>query len=216
MNTLGIVIVTTGSRPDWLRLAYDSCVGIADQIEVVHNNYGTVINKDGYRYRGIADALNSGILALNTDWIMRLDDDNLLIAPSARTLLQRLKHEPGYDNCELISVVCEFFGDVDHPWCEHTFGYPLSLDGILQQNQVAAGSWFRKSLWRMIGQFEPMEFEDWRFWIRCARLGLRHKHYAEPVYKHRVHNANLGQTLTDEELAYWNHKVKIPPGIELS
>ncbi len=50
------------------------------------------------------------------------------------------------------------------------------LDLLLRMNTVPAPAVFRRDLWRNLGGFcedRAQTFEDWEFWIRCAKAGAR-------------------------------------------
>jgi hypothetical protein len=84
-----------------------------------------------------------------------------------------------------------------------TWGSNLCAVNVEGENRVTAGSWFQKSLWREIGGFEPIEFEDWRFWVQCSRRKVSTHHFSEPVYRHRLHPNNLGCLMSAAESEHW-------------
>lgn len=58
-----------------------------------------------------------------------------------------------------------------HPVCD--------LDVLLTGNTVAAPSPFRRSLWANLGGFNEdraQTYEDWEFWLRCAKAGATFKY----------------------------------------
>ena len=188
--TLGIVIVTGGTREQMLIDAHESAQVVADDVLVVNNTFRLPGN------HGIGAALNHGIHRLKTDWIMRLDDDNLLIHEAATDLKRRLPEIVGYD---VVTAPCVLIDS--HARYTGMFGRALNPDTFEVENHIQAGCWFRRALWDAIGGFEEHDFEDWRFWIQAKRLGCAFMHQEEPYYMHRVWEDNLGSKFSPTELS---------------
>jgi glycosyltransferase involved in cell wall biosynthesis len=46
------------------------------------------------------------------------------------------------------------------------------LSSFLEGNRIIISSLFKKSVWKQVGGFRDMGYEDWDFWVRCLREGF--------------------------------------------
>lgn len=57
-----------------------------------------------------------------------------------------------------------------------------------QQNMLPAFSMWRTKSWRAVGEFsEQIGYEDWDWWIRGLKMGMKYNVLDRPVYHYRQH-----------------------------
>lgn len=119
---------------------------------------------------GVGAAMNAGVRDSfqGDDYIVTLGADDKIgsryLAEAERLL------DGGADivYCDRMLFGARIERAASHPTCD------LSL--LLTGNTVAAPSPFRRSLWANLGGFNEdrgQTYEDWEFWLRCAKAGAR-------------------------------------------
>jgi GT2 family glycosyltransferase len=152
------VSVLTPSLPE-RRLLLDECKDsvAAQTVPVAH-----LVHVDEDR-EGPAKARNLLALRADTEWLLPVDDDDLLDPDCVRVLL---------DSSD---------GDVVYPWCrvEGNPGWtPNRLfrpDTLLRHNFIPVTALVRRDLWLEVGGMdeELRQFEDFDFWRKCLAAGAR-------------------------------------------
>ena len=142
--------------------------------------------------RGIAKSLNTGIRLAKSDYILRMDDDDLC----ADTRLYKQKaYLETHPDVELVTSDYEYFGDmnerrvsfegeVSRAWSLVTcpFDHPTVM--------------FRKSFFAGNGLCYDEDrgyVEDWELWLRAFGRGMRVGCIHEVLFYHRWHNGSAGQ-----------------------
>ncbi len=79
---------------------------------------------------------------------------------------------------------------------------------LVRQWLPGAGALTRRSLWEQAGGYSEarqLKFgnEDWEFWIRAAKVGLRAAHVPEPLYRYRRQSHGM-----DARLRFHEHKTR--------
>lgn len=126
---------------------------------------------------------NEAITFTPTDWICRLDVDDLLY-PHAFT---RLDDWP--------ADVCAFGINMNG---QHGLIPPrVTATDILASphNLLFAGSPFRRSVWERTPGFRDIVYNDWGFWRDCARAGATFLPTDTIDYLYRLHGANTSSQI---------------------
>jgi hypothetical protein len=118
--------------------------------------------------RGPGEARNAGIRAATAEMVLPLDADDLL-APRALERYERaLLADPG---ASFAHSHVRFFGAVRGRLDVPPFNPYLELD----HNRLVVTALIRRSVFTGLGAWYPATriYEDWSFWLSCARAGLR-------------------------------------------
>ncbi len=128
--------------------------------------------------------VNDAIEFTHTDWICRLDVDDI-IYPRAYEHLE---------DCTADVYALGYF----HAGTEH-YAPPLTAADLLRRpdNPLAAASPFRRWLWEA-QPYRDMHFDDWAFWIDAAKAGATFSASPTIDYEYRQH---AGQVTARGDLA---------------
>lgn len=202
-----VLLPVKGESP-WLQEALDSLVDQDLQFHLVLVQHGpdmSQITERSRRFHSVSlvrvrcsatlgQALNEGLKRCQTDFVARLDADD--IAKPGR-LLRQYRLLKGRDNAAFVASSVELI-DSDGV----TFGVKSVPDsnslyrGLLWRNRIAHPSvMLRKSLVQQAGGYDPnaVHCEDYELWLRL----LRHHHAittADALTKYRVHDAQVTRT----------------------
>lgn len=130
--------------------------------------------------------VNEGIASMNTDWICKMDMDDIIF-PHAFN---------GLHDC--LADVYMFGIQLDEKWLP---AHHITAKDVLRSNHnlIFSGSPFKRWVWEKQG-FRDMICEDWMFWIDAAKNGARFQASPNIDYEYVIHGDNI--TLhTDMEVA---------------
>lgn len=136
--------------------------------------------------------VNDAIDFTHTDWICRLDVDDI-IYPRAYEHLE---------DCDADVYALGYF----HDGSEHHAPAGLTADDLLRRtdNPLAACSPFRRWLWEA-QPYRDMLFDDWAFWIDAAKAGATFAASPTIDYEYRRHpgmsTARLDTALAHAQIA---------------
>lgn len=154
-----------------------------------------VLRNDGNT--GVAGSLNRGIAASDSEFVARLDADDLAQPERLARQLAFLREQPQVD---LVGSHMGLFRSVDegvrgvlaHPLADATIKTVL-----VQRNAISHPSLMaRRSFFADVGPYNPaLDFaEDYDLWCRGALLGKRYANLAEVLTLYRVHAASVSQS----------------------
>ena len=111
----------------------------------------------------------------NTDWLLPLDDDDLL-------------------DHDFLAVLLPYIQDADvvYGWCRvdginWTPNRLFRASTLRKYNYIPVSALIRKSLFDKVGGFNPeARLEDWDLWLRCLDAGARFKCVDEVIWTYRV------------------------------
>lgn len=143
----------------------------------INSNHG-VRNANGKWYKLIAadDILLPDCISRNVEYVTKHDD--------AQILLSRMEYFGGSDNMTSIhdDIYCNFW--------KLTRKQQYHL--ILLDNWITAPSQFvRKDVWDKLGEYDKKIpfIEDWPFWIKAFKAGVKFDFLDEPTVKYRIHES---------------------------
>jgi glycosyltransferase involved in cell wall biosynthesis len=141
-----------------------------------------------YTCLGLSVARNTGIEAAHGELVLPLDADDT-IRP---TFLER-------------TVAAIEGHDIAATWLQETGTRRGTWDlapfeKIRQQNCLCCCSLYRKSLWQEVGGYDPaaIGYEDWDYWIRCSRRGVKVAVVPERLFHYRFHAESMTATQGSE------------------
>lgn len=121
-----------------------------------------------HEHAGPVETVNRLAERVTTDWLFRLDDDDLLHPEHFQVLWPRLTD----DDADIIYTWCV----VDGGWNEKLYQKPFDADALREENFIPSAACIRTELWRDLGGYrEPAghPHEDWDFWLRALDAGAR-------------------------------------------
>ena len=130
--------------------------------------------------------VNEGIASLSTDWVCKMDMDDIIF-PHAFN---------GLHDC--FADVYMFGIQLNDKWLP---AHHVTTKDVLRSNYnlIFSGSPFRRWVWEK-QPFRDMICEDWMFWIDAAKNGARFQASPNIDYEYVIHGDNI--TLhTDMEVA---------------
>jgi glycosyltransferase involved in cell wall biosynthesis len=134
----------------------------------------------------VSRARNAGIEAVESEYVLTLDADDLIHPTFLAKTVSVLDADPSLG---LVYTWMVYFGDqqllIPNP--EYDFRV------LVQENFVNTTSLFRRRAWEDVGGFDPDigGYEDWEFWIALGEKGWYGKVVPEPLFFYRRHDASL-------------------------
>ena len=167
------VAVITPTLPERSQLL-DEC---ADSVRAQTHPCTHLVGVDEAR-EGPSVIRNRLAAASDADWLLPLDDDDLIDPDCVEQLLASAQ---GAD------VVVPWCRVEDHdptlePWTPNRLFRPETM---LLYNYVPVTSLVRAELWRDVGGMPTGQVEDWRFWLRCLAEGARFRVVSEVCWTYR-------------------------------
>lgn len=180
------MVITNYNYEQYLKEAIKSALAVSDDVIVVDdcstdNSFEIYKNIEGIGWAknaenlGVSSSRNLGVAMSKYDYIVCLDADDTL--------------NPEIKDIELNTDITAI--GVQHFEARNDTVVPpdnISLDLILQNNQMPVSSPFSKAIWRKVGGFKTMKgYEDWDFWVRCLRAGATIRSERKPLLNYRIH-----------------------------
>ncbi len=120
-----------------------------------------------YNKRGPVDVLNGLSDEVETEWLFRIDDDDLL----------------EWDHFDTLKPYLTKDADIVYSWCEargplpaNQFQVPFNPNSLRYENYIPSAACIRTDLWRSLGGYRTSEWtkhEDHDFWVRALDAGAR-------------------------------------------
>jgi hypothetical protein len=132
-----------------------------------------------YAKRGPVEVLNKLASHVETDWLFRVDDDDVL-------------ERDHFDTCR------PYLQDADvvYSWCRvEGGGYPtmyqreFSANNVQRENNIPSCAFIRTELWNHLGGLREPEWtrhEDWDFWLRALKAGARFRCVPIVTWRYRI------------------------------
>lgn len=122
--------------------------------------------------QGPSVARNALLETVETNWVLFLDDDDLLDEDFVENCYPHLD-----DN------------DVVYTWCRKNFDYPLDIafdaDELRRRNIIPVTTLVRTELLRRVGGFGPGPYEDWHLWLKLLDRGAKFHCTCETKWSYR-------------------------------
>lgn len=167
-----VVVVDDGSANGWLT-------------ELICHEFGIRMLRTASRL-GEAGARNTAIAATEGDYVMPLDDDDIMDRDYVARAVAVLEREPaaGVVYCKL-----QAFGNASFTW-EPAPGW--TLRELIASPRVPSPSLYRRRCWEQAGGYTDgmVIGADWDLWIRIAGHGWRFLRIPEYLVFYRRHEAN--------------------------
>lgn len=174
---LTVIIPTIPERADLLEQALASV-----QAQTVPVEYR--IGED-VEHNGPIATVNALASCVTTDWLFRLDDDDLLDSDHFEVLYRWLA------DADIVYSWCRVEGDTHPP---DFFQQNFAREHLRVANWIPSAAAIRTDLWRELGGLREAEWthnEDWDFWVRAMEAGARFECIPAVTWTYRL---NTGWT----------------------
>lgn len=172
------VCVITPTLPE-RRLLLDECkASVAAQTHACEHLVGVDEAREGPQ-----TVRNRLAAATDADWLLPLDDDDVLDPGCVEDLL---------DACEGADVVypwCRMVGRTDG-WVPNKLWNPLALHRL---NYIPVTALIRRDAFQMLGGYRNVPLEDWDLWRRAELHDLRFRCVPEILWSYRHHQGQSFQ-----------------------
>lgn len=172
------------TTPDRIMIVTDDIIDAVDRTRELGNV--TVIKKTHGHKHHPQVYVNEAIKRIDTDWICKMDVDDRI-------------HPHALDPLEATEADVYMFG-ISHNNTNLPARHVTAHDILTSDhNLVFSGSPFRKWLTHR-AKFRDMIYEDWAFWIECAKQNARFHPSPSIDYEYTMHDHNISQHVDHE---YW-------------
>ena len=148
---------------------------------------------------GVSHARNRGIAAVDSLFVVLLDADDYL-GPNYLYEAEKLLRS----GADVVNTDAILFGTSLGRW---PVPKSTSLAMLLQRNSVHYCSAFQRSYWAQAGGFdeEMLNWEDYEFWIRVAKLGARIRGMSGDHFYYRQHAPSRSRQAEQIKPQLWNY-----------
>lgn len=109
----------------------------------------------------------------STDWILPLDDDDVLDADCVEVLLK---------NSQDADVVYSFYRPEGADWCANRL---FNAKKLFRRNFIPVTALIRKSMFDVVGGYRKQPLEDWLLWQHLFLHGARFRCVPEVLWSYR-------------------------------
>lgn len=143
-------------------------------------------------------ARNIGVSFAKGEYIMLIDDDDLIVPTHIATMLEKIKDvDLVYSDVEIVQYTTN--NGVREAKARHLFAYELDLAAMRKFSTfVPSGSLYRSYLHDRIGKFDPemKNYWDWDFFLRISeRFTVARSEVAGVLYDFSEENSNQSKDL---------------------
>lgn len=160
----------TASLPERSKLLDECRRSVAAQTVSCEHVFGIDVDREG---PGIVR--NRLAESTDADWLLPVDDDDLLDPTYVERLL------PHLDGADVVYPWCRVEGKPD--WTPNRLYRPETL---LRGNSIPVTALIRRSLWVELGGWRAVEFEDYDLWRRALGVGARFRCVPEVLWSYRI------------------------------
>lgn len=142
-----------------------------------------------YERAGLSEMLNrlaGGAIASGAEWVLQLDDDDLLDPHHLATLASRAH------DADIVYTYCRVTG---RDWDPNS---PFDADRLLEENYIPSNAMIRASLLAELDGWKGQRgHEDWDLWLRALHSGARFASIPEVTWTYRFHGDNMSLVRID-------------------
>jgi hypothetical protein len=180
VNVTVLIPHKRGARDEWLK---DAIGSIPNGVPYM------VLENDGE----LADALNEGVAQASTEFVIRLDDDNLLDPDSVEKLLDAAWDvDVAYPDMVFVTDDLRYISTHETgEFCPNRLMVGNYIDG--------GGAVIRRQAILDVGGYRDLEaWEDWDLWVRMVRAGKRFKGHPEAKHFYRWTEGTRNKTTAEQ------------------
>ena len=169
------VTVLTASIPERLDKL---CEAVASVNRQIVRPKAHLIGVDHAR-RGAPAVLNELAGCADSEWLMVLDDDDVLYPNHLLALLDES------DDVDVVYSSCVWVG---REFAQ--YNRPFDRELLKRKSVVSHTAMFRRDLWAKVEGWRSEWGYDWRFWPRLSQAGARFHHVNEKTWEYRLTGGN--------------------------
>ena len=167
--------VVTPAIPERLGMLNQCCASVTAQTLPVRRH---LIGVDHAR-AGIVSVVNALAEAVDTEWMVILADDDLLLKDFVAQMMPAARNPAGVVYSRPVAVGAN--------WAPYR--YTFSASDLRKANFIPATALIRTDLWRRLGGYDADAFpEDYDFWLRALDAGAFFRHVPEHNWVYRFHS----------------------------
>ena len=202
----------------------DGCGAIADEFAAKDTRYRVIHNEEN---QYLAGALNTGISAARSRYVLPLDADNMLPPRALATLAGELDKDRSmhiaYGNVLFVDADGKtptiYGGRPGHG------GWPMNFRAdwqLLERNMLPSTSMYRREVWELLGGYRRRfrTAEDADFWTRATSYGFRPRMVTEAdtlIYRNREESMSRVEKTPNWTAWYpWTTYGSMPPAAILT
>lgn len=156
----------------------------------------------------LAGALNEALRAVETEFVFRLDADDVLVPPTLQIL------EGACWDVDVAYPSTTFVMPDLVPF-EYANAQPFCPNRLLVKNHVPSCALFRPEKALAVGGYRDMEIlEDWDLWVRMSRVDCRFKAVPEGNVFYRQHDDQRNKRLPEDHARVKAEATKLIVGAE--
>lgn len=134
---------------------------------------------------GASAARNAGIAATDSDLVLCLDADDLLLPKYLERTVDALESTPA---AGIAATRVEMFGTVRGKWRPPAYSVP----GLLAKNCIPSASLFRRVCWEEAGGYSDLPAcQDWDLWLAMVGHGWEWTVVDEVLYRYRRRSGSI-------------------------
>lgn len=160
--------VITPSLPDRKLLLQQCRESVSTQTVPVHHAVGVDTKRVGPQL--MRNTLAKGV---STEWLLPVDDDDVLDPDCVEVLLEHSKDA---------DVVYSFYRPEGADWCANRL---FSHKKLFRRNFIPVTALIRKSFFEVVGGYRMQPMEDWLLWQHLFLHGARFKCVPEVLWSYR-------------------------------
>ena len=157
--------------------------------------------------KSLIDSLNQGLLMVDSEYVARMDADDICNKDRFKIELEFLDN---HNDIDIVGSCVDIIGDLtDEQYNEHIlrFNFPMNHNNA---REIMLTYWycfinssavFRSTVIRSVGLYKHGMGEDFDFWLRCLRNGHRIFKLDNKLVTYRVHHESLTQQIIPNGIA---------------
>lgn len=175
MSQLDLTVITP-TMPERSDLLVQALMSLHAQ--TLKPSYRFTVDKDG---RGPARTLNQLAHGVTTEWLFRLDDDDLLDPDHFEILSHWLD-----DDADIVFTWCRIEGNDDPAQFQVRWQALHGWEHLHAANWIPCSAAIRTSLFHDLGGYRDVDEEDWEFWRRALDAGARFRCVPTVTWTYRM------------------------------
>ena len=162
------------------------------------------------RNRGRPAARDAVVENVQTEFLVWLDDDDVLLEGAVRSHLECLAEFPQSDIVFGNLMICDDDLKATKPLCFKNYSPELLIMHLLYECVVPnPATMIRRSVFDRVGSYDPeyRRAQDYHFWVRAAIAGCQFRHHDHFVCNYRFHEDNSQNPEHLELQSYYQSKI---------
>ena len=200
------IILPCFNQKDYVREAIESAIAQTVHCQIIYINDGA---NDGsleiakeypiliidQANKGLASARNTGIMNANSEWIIPLDCDDILLPNAVQRILETIKQNPDAD------IIAPSFKEFGLGSREVVLMANPTLEDFRARNRIGTCTAVKTSVLKEVGGYSPKMvegYEDLHLWINLLTRGYKLVTIPEILWMYRLKKESMYTKITPE------------------